>query len=137
MKQFLDFEKPLAELQAKIGELREFSTDNVYFSNDIKKLEKKAEKLRKDIFSNLTRWQRTQLARHLNIPYSRLNNIIKGKSAVTPDTALRLSQVIGMSADFWLGLQQDWDLWQAMHRQEARAIFRLKPLVATEKSVSA
>jgi acetyl-CoA carboxylase carboxyl transferase subunit alpha len=70
MKQFLDFEKPLAELQAKIGELREFSTDNVDFSNDIKKLEKKAEKLRKDIFSNLTRWQRTQLARHAERPYT-------------------------------------------------------------------
>ncbi|MCI5122573.1 MAG: addiction module antidote protein, HigA family [Candidatus Electrothrix sp. AUS4] len=80
---------------------------------------------------------RTELSRHLDIPYSRLNNIIKGKSAVTPDTALRLSQVVGMSADFWLGLQQDWDLWQAMHRPEARAIFRLKPLVATAKSISA
>ena len=80
---------------------------------------------------------RTELSRHLDIPYSRLNNIIKGKSALTPDTALRLSQVVGMSADFWLGLQQDWDLWQAMHRPEARAIFRLKPLVATGKSISA
>ena len=70
MKQFLDFEKPLAELQAKIGELREFSTDNVDFTGDIKKLEKKAEKLRKDIFSNLSRWQRTQLARHAERPYT-------------------------------------------------------------------
>jgi acetyl-CoA carboxylase carboxyl transferase subunit alpha len=70
MKQFLDFEKPLAELQAKIGELRDFSTDNVDFTGDIKKLEKKADKLRKDIFSNLTRWQRTQLARHAERPYT-------------------------------------------------------------------
>lgn len=70
MKQFLDFEKPLADLQAKIGELRDFSTDNVDFTGDIKKLEKKAEKLRKDIFSNLTRWQRTQLARHADRPYT-------------------------------------------------------------------
>ncbi|MCW5199777.1 HigA family addiction module antidote protein [Desulfobulbus sp. F1] len=76
---------------------------------------------------------KTEFARHLDIPYSRLNNIIKGKSSVTPDTALRLSQVMGMSADFWLGLQQDWDLWQAMHRPEARAIFRLKPLAAAAK----
>ena len=70
MKQFLDFEKPLAELQAKIGELRDFSTDNVDFTGDVKKLEKKAEKLRKDIFSNLSRWQRTQLARHAERPYT-------------------------------------------------------------------
>ena len=78
---------------------------------------------------------KTELARHLDIPYSRLSNIIKGKSSVTPDTALRLSQVVGMSADFWLGLQQDWDLWQAMHRPEARAIFRLKPLVASAQNI--
>uniref|UniRef100_UPI0040560E76 HigA family addiction module antitoxin n=1 Tax=Candidatus Electronema sp. TaxID=2698783 RepID=UPI0040560E76 len=80
---------------------------------------------------------KTELARHLDIPYSRLNNIIKGTSSVTPDTALRLSQVVGMSADFWLGLQQDWDLWQAMRRPEARAIFRLKPLAAAAKSIPA
>ncbi len=70
MNQFLDFEKPIADLEAKIGELREYSTENVDFSSDIRKLEKKAEKLKKDIYSNLTRWQRTQLARHANRPYS-------------------------------------------------------------------
>ena len=74
---------------------------------------------------------KAELARHLDIPYARLNKIIKGRSPVTPDTALRLSQVVGMSADFWLGLQQDWDLWQAMRSPEARAIFRLKPITAT------
>ncbi len=69
MSNYLEFEKPLAELEAKIGELRDFSTDNVDFSSDIKKLEKKSEKLRKEIFSNLSRWQRTQLARHADRPY--------------------------------------------------------------------
>jgi len=70
MQYFLDFEKPLVELEQKIRELREFSTDSVDFSGDIKKLEKKAEKLREEIFSNLTRWQRTQLARHQFRPYT-------------------------------------------------------------------
>lgn len=70
MNQYLDFEKPIAELETKIGELREYSTDNVDFSSDIAKLEKKADKLKKDIYSNLTRWQRTQLARHGNRPYT-------------------------------------------------------------------
>ncbi len=69
MSNYLEFEKPLADLEAKIGELRDFSTDNVDFSSDIKKLEKKSEKLRKEIFSNLSRWQRTQLARHADRPY--------------------------------------------------------------------
>jgi len=70
MQYFLDFEKPLVELEQKIRELRDYSTDSVDFSNEIKKLEKKAEKLRDEIFSNLTRWQRTQLARHQKPPYT-------------------------------------------------------------------
>lgn len=70
MQYFLDFEKPLVELEQKIRELRDYSTDSVDFSSEIKKLEKKAEKLREEIFSNLTRWQRTQLARHQNRPYT-------------------------------------------------------------------
>jgi acetyl-CoA carboxylase carboxyl transferase subunit alpha len=70
MQFFLDFEKPLVELEQKIKELRDYSTDSVDFSSDIGKLEKKADKLREEIFSNLTRWQRTQLARHQNRPYT-------------------------------------------------------------------
>ena len=52
----------------------------------------------------------TELAQKLGVSYPRLNEIIKCRRSVTPDTALRLSQVLGMPADFWLGLQQDWDL---------------------------
>ncbi len=70
MQFFLDFEKPLVELEQKIRELREYSTEKVDFSGEIKKLEKKAEKLRDEIFTNLTRWQRTQLARHVNRPFT-------------------------------------------------------------------
>ena len=70
MEHYLDFEKPIAELETKIGELREYSTDNVDFSSEITKLEKKANKLKNDVYSKLTRWQRTQLARHANRPYS-------------------------------------------------------------------
>jgi addiction module HigA family antidote len=69
-----------------------------------------------------------ELARRLGVSYPRLNEIIKGRRSVTPDTALRLSRVLGMSADFWLGLQQDWDLWHAMNRPEAKQINRLKPI---------
>ncbi len=70
MQFFLDFEKPLVELDQKIRELRDYSTDSVDFSSDIKKLEKKSDKLRDEIFSNLTRWQRTQLARHQARPHT-------------------------------------------------------------------
>ncbi len=70
----------------------------------------------------------TELARRLGVSYPRLNEIVKGRRSVTPDTALRLARVLGMSADFWLGLQQDWDLWHAMNAPEAEEISRLKPL---------
>jgi len=70
----------------------------------------------------------TELARCLDVSYPRLNEIIKGRRSVTPDTALRLSRVLGMSADFWLGLQQDWDLWHAMNNPQAEKIKQLKPI---------
>jgi antitoxin HigA-1 len=47
---------------------------------------------------------------------------------VTSDTALRLARVPGMSADFWLGLQQDWDLWHALRSEAAAEINKLEPL---------
>ncbi len=64
----------------------------------------------------------------LGVSFPRLNEVIRGKRSVTPDTALRLARVLGTSADFWLGLQQDWDLWQALHGKEAAAIEQLEPL---------
>jgi addiction module HigA family antidote len=64
----------------------------------------------------------------LGISFPRLNEIIRGKRGVTSDTALRLAHVLGMSADFWLGLQQDWDLWHALRSKKAAAIARLQPL---------
>ena len=70
----------------------------------------------------------SELASRLGISFPRLNEIIRGKRSVTPDTALRLAQVLGMSADFWLGLQLDWDLWHAMRSSKASKIGRLAPL---------
>ncbi len=67
-------------------------------------------------------------ALQLGVSFPRLNEVIHAKRSVTPDTALRLAQVTGMSADFWLGLQQDWDLWHALRSKEAAKIARLKPL---------
>jgi addiction module HigA family antidote len=78
---------------------------------------------------NLTQ---TELAHRLGVSYPRLNEIIKCRRSVTPDTALRLSRVLGMSADFWLGLQQDWDLWHAMKSPDAKQIDRLKPILRND-----
>ena len=67
---YLDFEKPVMELEKKIRELHEFSTDTTDLKGEIAKLEKKAEQLREEIFSGLTRWQRAQVARHPNRPFT-------------------------------------------------------------------
>lgn len=64
----------------------------------------------------------------LGVSFPRLNELINGKRGVTPDTALRLARVTGMGADFWLGLQQDWDLWHALRSESAREIASLQPL---------
>ncbi|MEX1182070.1 MAG: HigA family addiction module antitoxin [Gemmatimonadota bacterium] len=53
---------------------------------------------------------------------------LHARRSVTPDTALRLARVTGMSADFWLGLQQDWDLWHALRSEAADEIARLEPI---------
>ena len=78
----------------------------------------------------------TEVAQRLGISYPRLNEIIKGRRRVTPDTALRLSQVLGMSADFWLGLQQDWDLWNAMNSPESKQILKLKPIGCNRENMA-
>ena len=67
-------------------------------------------------------------ARRIGVSYPRLNELIHAKRGLTPDTALRLERVLGMPADFWLTLQQDWDLWHAIRSRQGRAIRRLRPL---------
>lgn len=50
------------------------------------------------------------LALDLQVPSQRINEIVQGKRRITPDTALRLARYFGMSPQFWLGLQMDYDL---------------------------
>lgn len=62
---FLDFEQPIADLQAKIDELRRVGFDNeINISEEITKLEEKSRKLTESVFSNLSAWQISQLSRH-------------------------------------------------------------------------
>lgn len=68
---FLDFEQPIAELEAKIQELRLVGTDaDINLSEEVSRLEKKCNILIKDTFSRLTPWQVTQLARHPLRPHT-------------------------------------------------------------------
>jgi len=71
MRYYLDFEKPVAELENKIEELKHLAHGkDMDITSEIKKLEKKALTLRADIFSKLTPWQKTLLARHSERPHT-------------------------------------------------------------------
>ena len=68
---WLDFERPLVELEAKIQEFRDFANgERMELKDELRRLESKAAKLRAEIFGGLTRWQRVQLARHPRRPYT-------------------------------------------------------------------
>lgn len=68
----LDFEKPIVELEDRITELESFSSDqNLDLSDELQTLAKKLERLKKDIYGNLTAWQRVQVARHPERLYTR------------------------------------------------------------------
>lgn len=68
-KNILDFEKPIIELENKIEEMRKYE-GHLDISNEIRTLEEKVNDLKKSIYDNLTRWQRVQLARHPERPYT-------------------------------------------------------------------
>jgi len=73
------------------------------------------------------------LAEKLGVSYPRVNELIHGKRGVTPDTALRLEQLFGMEAQFWLNLQLAWDLYQVVHSPVAKEIRKIKILPALAK----
>ncbi len=58
----------------------------------------------------------SRLARELRVPARRINAIVKGERSITADTAVRLARYFGNSADFWLGLQELYDIREAQTR---------------------
>ena len=71
MRSYLDFEKPVAELEAKIEELRALQTDgdSIAIGEEINRIEGKAAQALKELYSGLTPWQKTQVARHPQRPH--------------------------------------------------------------------
>ena len=70
MRSYLDFEKPIAELEAKIEDLRTVDAgERVNVSEEISRLQSKADQLLADTYSKLTRWQKSQVARHAGRPH--------------------------------------------------------------------
>lgn len=65
----LDFEKPIYDLEQKLEEMRKYA-DNPAIAQEIEKIEKRVSQLQRSVFSGLTRWQKVQLARHPDRPYT-------------------------------------------------------------------
>ena len=66
-------------------------------------------------------------AERLRMSYPRMNVIVKGKRAVTPDTALRFAKFTGTEPELWLNLQQAVDLWDALHSDQAQELESIQP----------
>ncbi len=71
-----------------------------------------------------------QLADALHVPYQRINELVNQKRGITPSTAIRLSKFFGNSSNFWLNLQQNWDLYHVLkeEEEEIKTILQFKPL---------
>src|SRR6185369_14341236 len=67
---YLEFEKPIVELEKKIEELNSLANNGLDIGADVSALEARVETMRADIFSNLSRWQTAQVARHINRPFT-------------------------------------------------------------------
>ena len=70
----------------------------------------------------------SELARRIHVSFPRVNEIINGRRGITPDTALRLSKLLGTTAEFWLNGQRNWDLWHALHSDAADDIATIEPV---------
>src|SRR6201996_5511697 len=69
MRSYLDFEKPVAELEAKVEELRALNSDGEAIADEITRIEGKAAQALKELYGELTPWQKTQVARHPQRPH--------------------------------------------------------------------
>jgi len=75
------------------------------------------------------------LADGIHVPYQRVNELVNKKRGMTPGTALRLSKLLGTSADFWMSLQLRWDLYHAS-LSEAAELKRIKRIKTGHKAVA-
>ncbi len=72
-----------------------------------------------------------QLAELMGVPRRRVNEIIRGKRAITPDTAIRLGRVFNVTPEYWLNLQIRSDLWERMHDPKTKKEYeKIGPVAA-------
>ena len=71
------------------------------------------------------------LANAIQVPYQRVNEVVRGRRGVTPSTGIRLSRFFGTSPDFWMNLQLRWDIYH-IQRTEADQIKKIRPYELAE-----
>jgi len=69
-------------------------------------------------------------ARHIRVPLQRVNEIVRGRRGVTPDTAWRFAQALDTSPEFWVNLQAAHDLARSQPRRALRSLAKRNPRVA-------
>ncbi len=70
------------------------------------------------------------LAARIGVSYPRVNEIVKGKRGVTPDTAVRLARLFDTTPEFWLNGQLAWDLWHALRALGPDELEKIQPIRA-------
>ena len=76
------------------------------------------------------------LARALNVPPRRINEIVLEKRGITADTALRLARYLGTTAEMWTGLQSDYDLRLARYEKERQIERDIEPLASLQPAAA-
>ena len=74
------------------------------------------------------------LSQAIKVPYQRVNELVNGKRGITPSTALRLSKYFGNSPDFWLNLQNNWEIYHAQ-KAEKEQLENIKPLSLVNSAI--
>lgn len=69
-----------------------------------------------------------ELARRIRVSYPRVNELVNGKRSLTPDTALRLARLFGVSVEFWMTGQMLWDMWHVIYSPVAADIEKIEPM---------
>jgi addiction module HigA family antidote len=79
--------------------------------------------------------RQNRLARDLDVPLARVNEIVKGRRAVTTDTALRLGKCSGTTAEFWLGLQLEHDVRRPRRKTWSAIKARVRRLASSSEEL--
>jgi addiction module HigA family antidote len=80
----------------------------------------------KEIYLKPTKTSVTEIAKHLEVDRKTISRIVNARSSITAEMALRIGRLLRTSPEMWLGMQQDYDLWQASNAYQ-KSISHIQP----------